>query len=133
MNIESSVLTIALLLTLPLLFAMRGESVSVPAVQNESEVEGTVTEYAVVSSGSVGIEPEQEFYKLVITIHSVWDVGSKPNFLMDKAGQDVLFYTKERIYPGLVGKRVKAKARYSGDERGGKYWISNIEEVKQER
>jgi hypothetical protein len=39
----------------------------------------------------------------------------------------ISFLTKEKLSPELFGKKIQAKARYSGDERGGRYWIRNVE------
>jgi hypothetical protein len=106
---------------------MGGKSVSVPVIQNECIVEGTVAEYAIFSSRLIGIEPDQVLYRIVITIQSTKKIDDRPNFLSGKEGQEISFLTKEKLSPELFGKKIQAKAQYSGDEKGGRYWIRNVQ------
>lgn len=100
-----------------------------PVMPNETVVRGRVEEYSLISSKLVGIKPEMTLYKLVISIEKVENVKG-PNFLKDKEGQFVTLYTKEEISSDFYGKKIKAKIEYTGDERGGLFWIKQIEIVK---
>ena len=101
-------------------------SFSVPAAPNEFVIEGTVQEYSIVSSNLLNIEPEQTLYRLTILIESYIKVKTEADFLSDKKGKTVQFYSKEKISPEIFGKRVRGTIRYAGDERGGLYWIKEI-------
>jgi hypothetical protein len=127
MKIQFSSLRILIPAVVFLLLAMGGKSVSVPVIQNECIVEGAVAEYAIVSSRLINIEPDQVLYRLVITVQSAKKIDNQPNFLSGKEGQEISFLTKEKLSPELFGKKIQAKARYSGDERGGRYWIRNVQ------
>jgi hypothetical protein len=117
---------LVLVVFLTALFTGR-DGLSVPVVPNESIVTGIVKEYAILSSGLIGVRPEQVLYSLTVLVESSEAVGAGPDFLADKKGGSVRFYTKEELSPGLFGKRIKARARYAGDERGGRFWIKEIE------
>ncbi len=117
-----------ILLTLSLLifFALQGKANSVAAVSNTSFFEGNVIEFAIVSSRLAGIKPEQRLYKLTVKIESSHAIGEGPDFLHKMVGQEVCFYSRHELSSDLFGKKIKARARYKGDERGGMYWIYNI-------
>lgn len=101
-------------------------SFPVPAAPNEFVIEGTVQEYSIVSSNLLNIMPEQTLYRLTILIESYIKVETEADFLSDKKGKTVQFYSKEKISPEIFGKWVWVKVRYAGDERGGLYWIKEI-------
>lgn len=122
-----------LFLTASCIFAVEDAGNAVPAISNESLIEGAVTEYAIISSDLVGIKPRQTLYRLTIKITSSRNIGEGPDFLPDMTGQEVRFLSKKKLSPELFGNRVTVKARYKGDERGGTFWISNIEAIDQER
>ena len=121
------VIVTILLIAVSFVLAMGERPGRVPAIPYESLIEGMVSEYAIVSSRLVGIEPGQVLYRLTITIGSSTGMGGGPDFLSEKKGRDVQFYTKEKLSPELFGKQIKARVEYSGDERGGIYWMHNIE------
>jgi hypothetical protein len=102
---------------------------AVPVMPNETVVRGHVEEYSLISSKLVGIKPEMTLYKLVISIEKVENVKG-PNFLKDKEGRFVTLYTKEEISSDFYGKKIKAMIEYTGDERGGLFWIKQIEIIK---
>ncbi|HHT9111861.1 MAG: hypothetical protein HZA47_09380 [Planctomycetes bacterium] len=112
-----------------LLFDIVATADAVPVMPNETVVRGRVEEYSLISSKLMGIKPEMTLYKLVISIEKVENVKG-PNFLKDKEGQFVTLYTKEEISSDFYGKKIKAKIEYTGDERGGLFWIKQIEIVK---
>ncbi len=115
-----------------LFFALDGKSSSVTAIPNESLLQGVVSEYAVISSRLIGIRPDQTLYKLSVLVESSEGIGGGgPDFLKERGGEDILFYSKVRLAPELFGKRIKAKARYQGDERGGIFWIRDIMVLKE--
>lgn len=116
-----------LFLTALFLVAVGDVGNAVPAVSNVSIIEGFVSEYAVIFSDLIGIEPRQTLYRLTINITSSYNIGEGADFLFNMTGQDVRFLSKEKLSPELFGKRIKANASYKGDERGGVFWISNIE------
>lgn len=101
-------------------------SFSVPAAPNEYVIEGTVQEYSIVSSNMLNILPEQTLYRLTIFIESYIKFETEAGFLSDKKGKALQFYSKEKISPEIFGNRVRGKVRYAGDERGGLYWIKEI-------
>ena len=100
--------------------------IAVPAVPNESVIEGTVQEFSIVSSNLLNIMPEQTLYRLTILIESYENADTDADYLSDKKGKTVQLYSKEKISPEIFGKRVWVKVRYAGDERGGLYWIKEI-------
>ncbi|NOY39793.1 MAG: hypothetical protein GXO95_06120, partial [Nitrospirae bacterium] len=84
-------------------------------------------EYAIVSSRLAGIQPEQVLYRITIYIETTKSAGNGPDFLRDKIGKDVPFYTKEKLPPQLFGRKVRARVQFRGDERGGLFWVRDIE------
>jgi hypothetical protein len=121
---------IVLLVTLLILFLTEENGISVPVIPNESVVNGTVSEYSIVSSQRVGIKPEQIIYRLTVTVDFTQSVNGMPNLLDKKIGQDIQFYSREKLSPELFGEKVKALVIYRGDEKGGLFWIRNIEIIK---
>ena len=105
---------------------------AVPAAPNESVVKGTVVEYSITSPATrSGRQATAGLYKIVVTVESTEDIPDTLNFLTDKKGQDIEFWSKQRLDPALFGKNIKATVEYRGDERGGKFWIRTIETMKQ--
>jgi hypothetical protein len=102
MKIQFSSLRILIPAVVFLLLAMGGKSVSVPVIQNECIIEGTVAEYAIVSSRLINIEPDQVLYRLVITVQSAKKIDNQPNFLSGKEGQEISFLTKEDTGKGAI-------------------------------
>jgi len=113
-----------------ILFVSIRESLSVPVMPNEAMVEGIVSEYSIVSSGLVGMQPEQVLYRLTVHIESSGSIDDRPNYFFDKNGQDIKFYSKEKLYPELFGRRIRAKVRLTGDERGRVCWILSIKTIE---
>lgn len=109
-----------------LLTFLKGVGISVPVIPNESIIEGFVSEYTILSSRLIGIQPEQVLYRVTVRIDSTEDLENRPNFIKGKEGRDVQFYTKEMVSPEVFGKRIKAKVEYRGDERSGMFWIREI-------
>ena len=101
---------------------------AVPAAPNGALMKGTVVEYSITSSAArSGKQPGAGLYKIVVTVESTEDIPDVSNFLADKKGQDIECWSKERLDPSLFQKKIRATVEYRGDERGGKFWIRNIE------
>ncbi|MBL7050451.1 MAG: hypothetical protein ISR96_13135 [Nitrospira sp.] len=126
-------LFVTLGLTASYIFAVGDVSNAVPAISNESLIEGVVSEYAIITSDLVDIKPAQTLYRLTIIVTSSRNIGEGPDYLSDMTGQGISLLSKKKLSPELFGRKVKVKARYKGDERGGTLWISNIEAIDQER
>ena len=107
-----------------------GVADSVSVIPNKAVIKGTVAEYCLISSGSIGIKPEMPLNKLTITVEEVEDENGHPNFLSGKKGQNIIFYSKEKLPQELYGQKIKAVVEYVGDERGGKFWIKDIKVIK---
>jgi len=104
---------------------------AVPVAPNESVVKGTVVEYGSTSPASRSGKQAAGLYKLVLKVESTEDIPDMLNFLADKKGQKIEFWSKERFDAVFVGKKIKAVVEYRGDERGGGFWIKKIEILKQ--
>ena len=115
---------------LVILFALNTLADAVSVAPNEAVLKGTVTEYCLTSSTHLGITPEQVLYKMVIYVEEAEDVNGLPNFLKGKEGQSISVYSKEKQPLELFGKKIKGLIKYTGDERGGLFWIKEIEVVK---
>jgi hypothetical protein len=99
-------------------------------IPNSSLITGVVLEYGIVSSCLLRIQPDQTFYKLTIHLESSEDIIGMPNLLRGKEGEDITFYTKERLSSEIFGKKVRAEVTYRGDERGGQWWMRSIKIVE---
>ena len=113
------------------LFSAFSMSSAVSVIPNKAGLVGTVREYSAGSSSLYGMSPEQTIYKLTIMIEATEDIEGFTNFLKGKEGQILTFFTKVNPSIEVYGKRIKAQVSYSGDERGGGFWIDkNIEVLK---
>ena len=112
---------------LTLIFGMTATALAVPAVPNEAAATGTVVEYCISSlTGSPAPKPGPGLYKIVVRVEAVEDRGDAPNFLQGKEGQEISFWSRNRLDPGLFGKKVKVLVEYRGDERGGMFWLKRV-------
>lgn len=104
---------------LPLLLVL-GLSVApawgVPALSDETVVEGEVVEYAIVASSVLHIEPPTTLYRLQI-------------LPADPAGVPLKVLSREPLSARLFGRRVRAKVLCQGDEWGGRCWLRQIESL----
>ncbi len=103
---------------------------AVPAAPNAATLEGIVKEYCTSSSDLWDIRPVQVIYRLTIFVEDTGGRGDSPNFLRGKEKQMLLFFTKEEISSELLNKRIKAEVEYRGDEKGGRFWIRNIQIIR---
>jgi hypothetical protein len=126
---EKTISIIVLLFVMsPIFFSTHAEAA--PVIPNEAVLMGTVEEYSLVQSGSLGIAPEQILHKITISVKMVADTDDHPNLLRGKEGQSISLYSKEKQPSDLTGQEVKALIEYRGDERGGLFWIKHIETIK---
>jgi hypothetical protein len=95
-------------------------------IPNSALITGMILEYAIVSSRLLGIQPDQTLYKLTIHLDSSENVSGMSNLLRGKEGEDITFYTKEKVSSDIYGKKVRAEVSYRGDERGGRWWVRSI-------
>lgn len=119
--------SLVVLVSFFVLFIFIGSCNSVPVAPNESMVEGVVSEYAVLSSRIVDVKPAMTLYRITVKVGSTGKIGRGPDFLRDKIGQDVQFYSKEKMPADVFEKKVKIKVTFRGDERGGMFWIREIQ------
>ena len=100
---------------------------AVPVIPNVALIKGIVLECEAMSSNQLGMQPEQTIYRLTVQIESSEDVGKMPNLLKKKQGKEIAFYTKKPLPSDILRKRIKAKVSFAGDERGGRWWVHEIE------
>ena len=98
----------------------------VPAAPNHSIITGKVLEYSIFNSTLEGIEPEQILYSLRVLVISFRNTEGKGNFTRSKIGQVIKVCSTEVLSPILFGKVIEANISFSGDKRGGKYWIRSV-------
>ena len=101
-----------------------------PVAPNDSIITARVLEYSILNSTLEGIKPEQILYSLRVLVISFQSVNGKANFTQLKVNQVIKVYSKEMLSPVLFGKIIEANVSFSGDEKGGKYWITNIEMIE---
>ncbi len=107
--------------------AVIGTASAVPVVPNASLIRGTILESGEISSSLLGIQPEQTIYKVLVHVECSKDAGEMRNFLKGKEGEDMPFYSKKPLPSDIVKKGIKARVSYRGDERGGLWWILEVE------
>ncbi len=101
-----------------------------PAAPNDSIITARVLEYSILNSTLEGMKPEQILYSLRVLLIFYQSVKGKANFSQLKVNQVIKVYSKEMLSPVLFGKTIQANLFFSGDERGGKYWIRNIRMIQ---
>jgi hypothetical protein len=107
-----------------------GNVAAVTVVPNSALMTGVISEYGIVSSRLLGMEPDQTLYKLTICLESSEDIVGMPNLLKGKEGEDITLYTKEKLSPDIFGKKIRAEVTYRGDERGGRWWLRSIKTLE---
>ena len=114
------------IILLLLMTGMSAAAFAVPAAPNEAMATGTVVEYSISSLPGPGPVPGPGLYKIVVKVDAVEDRGDAPNFLKGREGDEITFWSRNRLDPGLFGKKVKALVEYRGDERGGLFWLKRV-------
>ncbi len=100
-----------------------------PAVPNEAVVTGEALAVAAVDSSTVSISPPQQLVRLTLRLLAVREVPRKANLLTAGPGDTLEVYSREAVSARLVGKVVTGRVTFRGDERGGRYWISDVSEA----
>jgi hypothetical protein len=100
---------------------------AVPVIPNVALIKGMVLKSERMSSTQLGMQPEQTIYRLTVRIESSEDVGEMPNLLKGIQGKDIDFYTKKSLPSDIQKKRIKARVSFKGDERGGRWWLHEVE------
>jgi hypothetical protein len=103
---------------------------SVPVIPNASIVTGKVLGYSILSSSRLDIKPVMPIYKLEVLVETSEELKGMRNFTRDRVQNLLSFYSKEKLSTELFSKVIKAHVTYRGDERGGKFWIREIEVLK---
>jgi hypothetical protein len=104
---------------------------AVPAIPNESLVSAEVVEQNSVDSATLNIEPKQALYRWKLRIIKIDTVPRMANILEGHEGKSIEVLSKEApSVSGLVGKTIKARVSFRGDEKNGRYWLVGIPEVK---
>ena len=103
---------------------------AVPVIPNESIVTGEVLGYSILSSSILDIRPVMPIYRLKVLVKTSEEVKGMRNFTSDKVGKLLSVYSKEKLSAELFNKVIKSHVTYRGDERGGKFWIREIEVLK---
>lgn len=100
---------------------------TVPVAPNDSLVTGLVLGYAILNSKVEDIQPEQVLHVLWLEIQQAQDVNEMPNFAKRHLGEVLQVFTKDPLSPYLFGKTVRGHVQLVGDERGGHFWISDVQ------
>lgn len=115
-----------------LTYALGQSHQSVPVIPNESLITGKVISYCVVSASTLDIQPVIPIWILEISVETSEDVPEMRNFTKDKVGKSLSVYSKEKLSLDLFEQTVKARVTYSGDEKGGRFWVKEVEVLKTE-
>ena len=107
--------------------AIRKQPRRVPAISNESIVTGEVLGYSVVSSSLLDIQPLMPVYRLEVVVKTSEEVKGMRSFTKDKVEKLISLYSKEKLSAELFSKIIKARVSYQGDEKGGMFWIKELE------
>jgi hypothetical protein len=97
-----------------------------PSAPNEGAITAEVLEAAVIDSASVGIAPSQPLCVLTLRLLTVTPVAEVPITVDARAGQTIRAYSKVVSHARLKGRTVSGRITFSGDERGGRFWIRTL-------
>jgi hypothetical protein len=101
----------------------------VHVIANESVITGTVLDHDVVSSTLLGISPAMSIYRIDVRVEMSEEVEGMPSAMMYKEGGVLQLHSKKELPSNLLNKSVKARVSYAGDERGGRFWVDELERV----
>jgi hypothetical protein len=104
-----------------------------PAAPNEGAITGELLDVTTIESSSVGIAPSQPLCVLTVRLLSVSAVSDVRNAVNARAGQTIRAYSKDVSLARLKGRTVTGRLTFSGDERGGRFWIRNVSAVGESR
>ena len=99
-----------------------------PMAPNEGLVTGEIVSLEAVQSSTLRIMPPQILTLIRLRVLSIQGRGTI-NPLRGWEGSIIEVYSKAPLGSGLVGKKVKGVVTYRGDERGGLYWIYDLQEM----
>jgi hypothetical protein len=103
---------------------------AVPALPNESLITAEVVEQDIVDSTALKIEPKQTLYHWKLRLIKIAAVKKMANFLAGNEGKSIEALSKEApAASGLVGKTIKARISFRGDEKNGRYWLLGFPET----
>ena len=100
---------------------------AVPVAPNDSLVIGQVLGYCVLDSSLLDITPKQVLYSLTLLVVESMDVPDMLNFTKTQIGKVIRAYSREPIGAELFETTIQARVRFEGDERGGNFWIRDIQ------
>jgi hypothetical protein len=107
-----------------------GHAEAVPAAPNESLIHGEIIEVEAIDSLTLDIRPSRKLLRLKLRLIKVDAVEGKSNFLRAAEGKTVEVYATDGTkQPAAVGKTVKGRVSFRGDERNGRYWIVGTLEI----
>jgi hypothetical protein len=115
-----------LLFLLVFSFVVAGNSpvLGVPAAPNQTLLTAQVVEQEIVDSTILKIEPKQVLYRYKLRIIKTESFQESVDFLAGHEGGVIEVLSKEAPpIAGLVGKTIKARVSFRGDEKNGRYWL----------
>jgi hypothetical protein len=113
---------ISLVLFLPWLSIKQVQAV--PAAPNESLVHAEVIEVTAIDSLTLGISPQRTLFRVKLRLIKVESVEGMRNFLQGAEDKTIEVYATDIAVPlKRVGKAIKSRISFRGDERSGRYWI----------
>lgn len=96
---------------------------AVPVAPNESLVQGEIVEVGAVDSLTLDIRPQRTLFRVKLRLTKVEAVDTKSNFLQGAEGKTIEVYATDMAVAPPVGKAVKGRISFRGDELSGRYWI----------
>ena len=103
-----------------------------PVAPNESRITGEVLELDPVDSSVFHMQPPQVFMRIRLRLLSIRSVGTMPSPLQGREGQTLEVLSREFVESKLVGKVISGTVVFRGDERGGMYWIFDVQSAAQD-
>lgn len=98
-----------------------------PQAPNESRVTGEILVLEPVHSSALQMAPPQVFTRMRLKLLSIQNVGAMPNPLHGREGEILEVLSRESLKSELVGKVISGTIVFRGDERGGMYWIFDVQ------
>jgi hypothetical protein len=102
---------------------------AVPAAPNQSLVHAEVIEATAIDSSTLGISPQRTLFRVKLRLIKVKPVEGLRNFLQGAEDKTIEVYATDALPVELVGKAIKSRIGFRGDERSGRYWIVGAVEL----
>lgn len=101
-----------------------------PVLPNASRIIATVLKYSVWLPGSLQhtmprLPPDQTLYSLRVEIQTS-EPENKELDSLARSGIVIEAFSSDVLASDLVGKKIKATLKLTGDTRGVRWWISNV-------